>query len=170
MSALPSPSRDRRASRPPVTEFPRYNGTVDLYVGYYCAQRQGAEIVSQAHRLSGAGHWLVQAQGRDRLHAGRSELPVHLTEVRFAGQRRLVMTWYWVGGRFSADPLTAKLLQAKAALLGGPAAAAVVVVSTPYRSDASGARATLGAALAALAPLEELLMRAGGSVAASPAN
>ena len=146
------------------------NGTVDLYVGYYCAQRQGAEIVSQAHRLSGAGHWLVQAQGRDRLHAGRSELPVHLTEVRFAGQRRLVMTWYWVGGRFSADPLTAKLLQAKAALLGGPAAAAVVVVSTPYRSDASGARATLGAALAALAPLEELLMRAGGSVAASPAN
>ena len=56
-----------------------------------------------------------------------------------------------------------------AALLGGPAAAAVVVLSTPYRSDASAARATLGAALAALAPLEELLMRAGGSVAA-PAN
>jgi exosortase A len=142
---------------------------IDLYVGYYCAQREGAEIVSQAHRLTGAGHWLVQAQGRDRLHTGRSELPVQVTEVRFAGQRRLVMAWYWVGGRFSADPLTAKLLQAKSALLGGPAAAAVVLVSTPYRSDAAAARATLGAAVAAL-PLEGLLMPAGGPIAAAPAD
>jgi exosortase A len=146
------------------------NGSVDLYVAYYCAQRQGAEVVSQAHRLSGAGRWLVQAQRRDRLHAGKSELPVHVAEVGFAGQRRLVMTWYWVDGRFSADPLTAKLLQAKAALLGGPAAAGVVVVSTPYRSDGSAARATLGAALAALAPLEQILMRAGAPVAAAPTN
>jgi exosortase A len=161
------------AANPDAELWQRYrgsNGTVDLYVGYYCAQRQGAEIVSQEHRLSGAAHWLVQAQGRDRLHAGRNGLPVHVTEVRFAGQRRLVMTWYWVGGRFSADPLAAKVLQAKAALLGGPAAAAVVVVSTPYHGDASAARATLDAALAALPPLEDLLMRAGGVVAAARAD
>jgi EpsI family protein len=94
---------------------------------------------------------------------------VQVTEVRFAGQRRLVMAWYWVGGRFTADPLTAKLLQAKAALLGGPAAAAVVVVSTPYRSDASAARAILVEAVAAL-PLDGLLMRAGGPIAATPVN
>ena len=144
-------------------------GTVDLYVGYYCAQRQGAEIVSQAHRLTGGEHWLVQARRQDRLHAGRSELLVQLTEVRFAGQRRLVIAWYWVGGRFTADPLTAKLLQAKAALLGGPAAAAVVVASTPYRSDAPAARTTLGEALAALS-LDESLLRADGAIAPAPAD
>ncbi len=54
------------------------SGTVDLYVGYYCAQRQGAEIVSQAHRITGGERWLVQARGRGRLHAGRSELPAQV--------------------------------------------------------------------------------------------
>ena len=123
--------------------------------------------MSQAHRITGGERWLVQARGRGRLHAGRGELPAQVTEVRSAGQRRLIMAWYWVGGRFTAEPLTAKLLQAQAALLGGPAAAAIVVASTPYRSDASAARATLDDALAALAPLDEILMRAGGSVAAT---
>jgi exosortase A len=144
--------------------YRRADGTVDLYVAYYCVQRQGAEIVSQAHRLTGGGHWLVQARGHDRLHAGGSELPVQLTEVRFAGQRRLVMAWYWVGGGFTADPLTAKLLQAQAALLGGPTAAAVVVASTAYRSDAPAARAALGEAVAVLR-LEDSLIRAHGSIA-----
>jgi exosortase A len=149
--------------------YRRGDATVDLYVGYYCAQRQGAEIVSQAHNLTGGAHWLVQARGRDRVHAGRDELPVQLTEVRFAGQRRLVVAWYWVDGRFTADPLLAKLLQAKAALLGGPAAAAVVVASTAYRSDAPAARARLGAALAALA-LEDGLIRAGAPIATATAE
>ena len=146
------------------------DGPVDLYVGYYCAQRQGAEIVSQAHHLTGGEHWLVQARRDDRLHTSTSELPVQITEARFAGQRRLVMAWYWVDGRFTADPLAAKLLQAKAALLGGPAAAAVVVASTPYRSDARNARETLEQAWAALAPLEPLRRRVDGPVAAAPAD
>lgn len=141
------------------------DGPVDLYVGYYCAQRQGAEIVSQAHRLAGGEHWLVQARRHARLGTLRGELPVQVTEARFAGQRRLVVAWYWVDGRFTADPLAAKLLQAKAALLGGPAAAAVVVASAPYRRDARDAQTTLEEALAALAPLEPVLMRVDGSVA-----
>jgi exosortase A len=164
-----SPAGDWRpaAANPDAELWQSYRGgggTVDLYVGYYCAQRQGAEIVSQAHRLTGGEHWLVQARRHDRLHTNGVELPVQLTEVRFAGQRRLVMAWYWVGGRFTADPLAAKLVQAKAALLGGPAAAAVMVASTAYRSDAPAARTTLGDALAALG-LEEFLIRADGVIA-----
>jgi EpsI family protein len=113
-------------------------------------------VVNQAHQLAGGEHWLVQAQGRDRLDA--SGLAVQTTQVRFAGQRRLVLVWYWVAGRFTADPLTAKLLQAQAALLGGPASAAVLAASTPYDADASDARTTLRQALAAMAPLEHVLM------------
>ena len=109
------------------------------------------------------------ARGRDRLDSGAGEVPVQTTEVRFAGQRRLVLAWYWVDGRFTADPVAAKLLQAKAALLGGPAAAAVLVVSTPYGADASDARTTLREALAAMAPLEHVLMRP-GRAAATPAD
>jgi exosortase A len=141
------------------TSYRRDGHPIDLYVGYYCAQRAGAEAVSQAHRLTGGANWLVRGKGRDRLHAGAAELPVQTAELRFAGQRRLVLTWYLVDGRFTADPFVAKLLQAKAALLGGPAAAAVLVASTRFDADPSAARATLRDALAAMSPLEDVLTR-----------
>jgi EpsI family protein len=149
--------------------YRRDHRAVDLYVGYYCAQRQGAEAISQAHQLTGGRHWLVQAHGRDRLDAGAGEIAVQTAQVRFAGQRRLVLVWYWVDGRFTTDPVVAKLLQAKAVLLGGPAAAAVLVASTPYHADASDARTTLSQALAAMA-LEDVLMRPGRAIAPPAAD
>ena len=133
-------------------------GTADLYVAWYCAQREGAEAVSQAHRLSG----VILAQGRDRLGDG-ARVPVRRLQVRTGGETRLVYLWYWVGGRFTADPLAAKLLQAKAALLGGPEAAAVVVVSAPYDLEPTRARATIEQALAALEPLDRFLSRLGSA-------
>jgi exosortase A len=135
------------------------SSAVDLYVGYYCTQRSGAEVVNEAHRLTGDEHWLVEAQGRDRLDASAGQVPVQTAEIRYAGQRRLVLVWYWVDGQFTADPFAAKLLQTKAAFLGGPASAAVIVASTPYDTDASAARARLGQALVAMAPLEDVLMQ-----------
>ena len=169
-----SPAGDWRpvAANPDAELWQRYRrerGAVDLYVGYYCAQRAGAEAVSQAHRLTGGRHWLVEAQGSDRLDVSAGEVPVRTVQVRFAGQRRLVLVWYWVDGRFTADPLIAKLLQAKSALLDGPASAAVVVASTPYDADASAARATLREALRAMAPLEQILIRP-GRAAGTPAE
>jgi EpsI family protein len=124
-------------------------------------------VVSETHRLTGDEHWLVQAERRDRLDASGSPVPVLTTEVRSVGQRRLVAVWYWVDGRFTADPFAAKLLQTKAVLFGGPASAAVIVASTPYDTDASVARATLGQALVAMAPLEQILMRPGGGAETS---
>ncbi len=116
-------------------------------------------MVSQAHRLTGGEQWLVEAKGRDRLDASAGQVPVQTVQIRSAGERRLVLVWYWVDGRFTADPLAAKLLQTKAMLLGGPASAAVIVASTPYDVDASVARARLGQALVAMAPLKQVLMR-----------
>jgi exosortase A len=139
--------------------------TVDLYVGYYCAQREGAEAVSQAHRLSGVRPWVVLAQGQNRLGDGASGLPVRRLEVRADRQRRLVLVWYWIGGRFTADPLAAKLLQAKAALLDGPAAAAVIVASAPYDAEPQDAHTTLGQALVAIEPLDPFLIQLGASAA-----
>jgi exosortase A len=158
------------AAHPDAELWHGYRGkgrSVDLYVGYYCSQRPGAEVVSETHRLTGDERWLVQAQGRDRLDAGAGQLPVQTVAIRYARQRRLVALWYWVDGRFTADPLGAKLLQTKAALLGGPASAAVIVASTPYDTDVSVARATLGQALVAMAPLQNVLMRPGGAAATS---
>jgi EpsI family protein len=168
-----SPAADWRpaAANPDAELRHAYSGdgrAVDLYVGYFCSQRPGAEVVSATHRLAGGAQWLIQAQGRDRLDVSAGKLPVQTVELRYAGQRRLVAVWYWVDGQFTADPFAAKLLQAKAALLGGPASAAVIATSTPYDGDASAARATLGQALVAMAPLQDVLMRPGGAAAPAP--
>lgn len=165
-TASPAPDWRPVAANPDAELWQGYRrdgAAVDLYVGYYCAQRAGAEAVSETHRLTGGGHWLVQAQGRDRLDASAGQVPVQSTEVRFAGQRRLVLVWYWVDGRFTADPLAAKLLQTRAAVLGGPPSAAVIVASTPFDGDPSVARDTIGQAMVAMAPLDHVLLRPGGA-------
>jgi EpsI family protein len=141
--------------------------TVDLYVGWYCAQREGAEAVSQAHRLTGDRGWMVQGRGQDRLGDGARNWPVQRLDVRSGVQERLVFVWYWVDGRLTADPLVAKLLQAKAVLFGGVDAAAVLVASSPYDHDPMRARTIVGEALVALEPLDGFLRRLGGSAGAS---
>jgi exosortase A len=154
---LESSGRWQPAAASPDAEIrQRYRsgaGAADLYVAWYCAQREGAEAVSQAHRLGG----VVLAQGRDRL--GDGAVPVRRLEIRVGEQTRLAYLWYWVAGRFTADPLAAKLLQAKAALLGGPDAAAIIVVSAPHDLEPADGRATIEQALTALEPLDRFLMR-----------
>jgi exosortase A len=162
-----SPDAGRPAAANPDAEvWQRYRSgdhTVDLYVGFYCAQREGAEAVSQAHRLSG----VVLAKGQDQLKGGAGQLPVQRLEVRSGAETRLVYLWYWVDGRFTADPLVAKLRQAKAALFGGADAAAVIVLSSPYDAEPASARATIQQALVALERLPGFLMRLGGAAEAS---
>jgi exosortase A len=154
------------AANPDVEVWQRYrlgDRAVDLYIGFYCAQREGAEAVSRAHRLSG----VVLAQGRDRLEGGAGPLPAQRLEFRSGAKTRLAYLWYWVDGDFTADPFVAKLRQAKAALLGGPDAAAVVVLSSPYDAERSSARATIEQALGALEPLPGFLIRLGAAAKAS---
>jgi exosortase A len=168
---IESPSAWRPAAAGPDAEiwqsYRSGDRTVDLYVGWYCAQREGAEAVSQAHRLSGERPWVVLAQGQDRLGEGLGEAPVQRLEVRTGAHTRLVYLWYWVGGRFTTDPLGAKLLQARAALLGGQDGAAVILLSAPYDVEPADASAAIEQALVALEPLEGFLMRLGGRAEAS---
>jgi len=144
--------------------------SVDLYVGWYCAQREGAEAVSQSHRLTGDRAWTVQGRGQDRLGDGARDWPAQRFDLRSGTQGRLVFVWYWVDGRFTANPLDAKLLQAKAALFGGPDAAAVVVASSPYGDGSMGDQTALGQAMVALEPLDGFLRGFGGPAGTAQAR
>jgi EpsI family protein len=58
--------------------------------------------------------------------------PIRVISERLAGaegERRLVWYFYWVDGQFLSRPWAAKLLQAKAQLLGGEQRSAVVAFS-----------------------------------------
>jgi exosortase A len=141
--------------------------SVDLYVGWYCAQREGAEAVTQNHRLTGERAWTVRGRGQVRLGDGARDWPAQRLDLRSGTRGRLAFVWYWVAGRFTANPLHAKLLQAKASLFGGPDAAAVVVASSPYGDDSMRAQTAIGQAIVALEPLDGLLRGFGGPAGAA---
>ncbi|MGB5468762.1 MAG: exosortase C-terminal domain/associated protein EpsI, partial [Sedimenticolaceae bacterium] len=114
---------------------------VDLYLAYYWHQDADAELVGWPNAVYDGELWHpLEQQSRAVMLEGRA---LGVTETRLRGPqraRRLTWHWYWVDGTFAASPLVAKLLQAKATLLGGDTRSAVVVVSTPEQSDPEAAR------------------------------
>ena len=105
---------------------------VDLNLAWYAFERQGAEAVNQGNRQADGERWLRTASGLASL-AGPG-LPPEVALERLAtpdgrGQR-LVLWWYWVDGTVTADPLKAKLLQARGRLLGHAPPTAIVALST----------------------------------------
>lgn len=135
---------------------------VDLYIAYYTHQRQGAEVVQWQNRFSTRGGWTRIAGGRARVVIDGDPLTVSRTRLvsQRKQQKRVVFSWYWVDGTFTANPIMAKLLRARARLLGAPAAAAMISVASDYRDQPSEAIATLRAFLKGLAPLKPLLIKA----------
>jgi exosortase A len=142
---------------------------VDLFLGFYAAQRQGAEVVHQDHRMADGERWLRTAGGSMPLHA--AGLPgaaaFERQTSRPDGRQQLVFWWYWVDGTFTDDPLRAKFIQITDRLLGRSAPAAIMAVAVPLDPDApAAARATvesfLGPEGPGVAGHLEALAKAGG--------
>lgn len=122
---------------------------VDFYVAYYWHQEPGAELVGWPNAVfdGKAWHFMEQKPVVARIDGRATEV----LETRLRGPergRRLTWHWYWVDGRIAASPAVAKLLQAKARLLGSDQRAAAVVLSTTEGTDPKEARRAMQALLA----------------------
>jgi EpsI family protein len=133
---------------------------VHLHIALYAEQRRDAEAL-------GAGNVLISGIKEVSGVVGSTSAPLAGTTVSVnflrmtVGQRsRLVWYWYWVDGRFVANPYLAKLLQVKAKLLRGPPAAALIVVTAEYLEAPSQAEELLRAFLSRLDPLTAVLEQA----------
>ena len=83
-----------------------------------------------------------------------------ISETRLRGPergRRLTWHWYWVDGRIVASPAVAKLLQAKAKLLGRDQRAAAIALSTNEGIDPEEARRAMQTLLAGASFLTRML-------------
>lgn len=125
---------------------------VDLHLAWYAFERQGAEAVNQGNRQADGERWLRTASGRAALAAPGLPPEVFLERLATPNGReqRLVLWWYWVDGAFTADPLYAKLLQARGRLLGhAPPTAIVALSATVTEGGVDEARGTIESLLAA---------------------
>lgn len=148
-AALPPPAVAGWTAAPPTDWRPAFPGadrtllagfrnpegrTAELFVAHYAYQRQGSEVVYYANRLEGDGWTRVESRAVE----GVGGMPPGRLDRMVRGQRqRLVLSWYWVGGRFTASPYEAKLYQSLATLLGIRPAAALVALSVERPEDAA---------------------------------
>jgi exosortase A len=119
------------------------NRAVELYLAYYARQGEDKKLVGFANRLAGAKDGEISNRSSVTLMLDGETVPAAMTEFSSRTHKRVVLSVYWVDGRFVANLLEAKLLQAKAELLGGQRAAAVIALSTERGFDADAATEVL---------------------------
>jgi EpsI family protein len=131
---------------------------VDLYIGYYASERQGAEVISSENAIADKRLWQATGEGTTRVTVDGRPLRVRETVIRSrAGVTRLAWTWYWVAGAFTSDPYEAKVRLAAARLFGRAAGSAVVAVASDCGLDCHAAADALQSFLSHSASLEATL-------------
>jgi len=155
----PAPAGSAWAPRFPgadVTRQANYEGagrpgTVRLLVIHYRREEQGAELINAQNRLFGSD-WRWLGGDPERVVAGPDGQRWRMRELRLespAGRKRVVWSWYDIGGRRLVDDTRAKLWAAANRLLGGPQDASLVALAAGYRFRAQEARQRLRGFLAA---------------------
>ncbi len=97
---------------------------IELLVLYYERERQGAEAVGATALSASESSWTEVGQRPASLTLGDIEIRANGKVQERAGERRIVWTWYWVDGWFTANAVAAKLAQIGPRLLARPSAAA----------------------------------------------
>ena len=136
---------------------------VQFYVAYYWGQHADAELIGWPNAVYDRKIWkLLEQASRVALIEGEQ---LAIAETRLRGPRRarrLTWHWYWVDQQFTANPLIAKLLQAKATLFGGDTRTAVVVLSVLEQPEPGESRRAMQQFIDQASFLKPMLMNAGG--------
>jgi exosortase A len=107
---------------------------VDLYLALY-SPRHGMKLVGNYNSVANPRLWSGVADSfKDAVIDGQT-VRVHQTLLDSNLASRLVWTWYWVGGEYTANPRRAKFLQTKSRLLGKPVTAAVIALAADYQME-----------------------------------
>lgn len=103
--------------------------SVQVYIGYYPAQRQGRELINVLNRISDNRVWTpVYSHPQVRTIRGRPVLEQLIKDKK--GTRLVVWFWYEVAGQPVTSNIKAKLLQVLGLFNGKPGASVVAIASS----------------------------------------
>ena len=166
--ALPTPAQDWTREETPfsnwephwigmdqqlVGQYRKGDQQVMIYVAWYGAQRQDAELINSQNYMVRQKH----PEWRDMRRVVKQGLVAdHVIPLAESGllangsnQRILVWQWHRIGGKDGISPYRAKFDLALSKLLGQPDEATAIIVATPYTENAEAAAATLKGFLSA---------------------
>jgi EpsI family protein len=105
------------------------SGIVTRYVALYRLRATGNLLTTMQNRLVDDLRWHIAEYGRAEISLDGKRTAVSATEIVSGQHRRLVWSFYVVGGKIASGILETKLLQARAVLLESHPVAAFVAVS-----------------------------------------
>jgi exosortase A len=167
-----APPSGWNAAEAPVTEWvPNWEGLDDqrilqlargedqvmLFLGWYGAQRQGAELVNFDNQLVPQKHpvWRKPTEVGRVVEVGGHPLDLREAKVDSPINGQQMLVWYWnrAGGQDTTSAARIKLALGLRKLRGADDAGAVVIVAAPYKDVPEQARAVLKDFVAGLLPV-----------------
>lgn len=118
--------------------YRRARERVDLHVGYYAYQREGAEAVSDLNTIAGRTDLKVLSSRQVTIQIGDASLPINEFVIVYDDKRFVVWAWYRIGGEYTNSRQAGKFLEMKAFVTGGERAAAAIAVSAEISEDVKG--------------------------------
>jgi exosortase A len=145
-----------------IRTYVKAGHAVHLYVAYFRSQREGHEVVNYNNRVYDGKTWVRVGSSSATVNLEGQPMNIESTRILHGRAGRLVWSWQWVSGSFTADPYRSKLLTARAKVLGGVKAAAAVAITTGYGESPAEAPPVLQDFLDSMSPFKPLLARAAG--------
>jgi exosortase A len=129
---------------------------IGVYLLYYKAQRQGAELINSRNRIVKPGKWRKFASSEQK-PIGVPGLAIDVKKTRLYSSKReiLAYNWNWFDGQYMFSPYLAKLLELKSKLLGKQLPSAAIVIFTDYREEDEAAEQALQSFIADMLPAIE---------------
>ncbi|MGH8594282.1 MAG: exosortase A [Gammaproteobacteria bacterium] len=117
---------------------------VTLYIAYYTAERQGAELINSQNTLYDKALWrrIGETDRSVALHSGE-RVPVHESLIRGRDGSRVIWHFYYIAGRCTTNPLLAKLLSVWARVMRPGSVSGVVAFASDRNEESEAAHQTL---------------------------
>jgi exosortase A len=133
------------------------SGIVIRYVALYRLRAIGNSLTTTENRLVDNLQWRIAEWGRTEVPLHGKRIAVTTAEIVSGQRRRLVWSFYVVGGRITAGLIEAKLLKARAVLFEREPVAAFVAISASMDDPSDPAERQLTRFLAASEPFPEFI-------------
>ncbi len=140
-----------------LQSYERNGRRVQFFIAFYSRQTQDREVINVSNRVADGKSWYRAGDHAATVEVDGAPVRVSVTRMLRGERGRLAMSWYWVNGRFTANPYIAKLLQVQSRIFGGPDAAALVAVSASYENVPREADALLRNFLSHTASIRQAL-------------
>jgi len=121
-------------------QFYNRGGTaVSIYTGQYLTQNQNKELINSQNVLVAqkSPDWRIVGRSKVALDLSGDTIEVDQAYIKGRGSNLLVLRWYRLGDKYTANPYIGKLLEGLAKLTFGRRDGAYITVTTPVIDEAN---------------------------------